>query len=154
MASATQWAWIWASSKRWWRTGKPGVRPWGHKESDMTKQLNNNNFLPKVARPWSSFWSEFWFCVPPSCSISCIRIRSLGTQKCHLDVIWGLSDLWNVWELFHTPNPRLKGMLLPPQDFWEFLGAHNLRWHSGKESACQCRRLKRWGLNPWVRKIP
>ena len=23
----------------------------GHKESDMTEQLNNNNFLPKVARP-------------------------------------------------------------------------------------------------------
>ena len=24
---------------------------------------------------------------------------------------------------------------------------------SGKESACQCRRLKRYGFNPWVRKI-
>ena len=28
------------------------------------------------------------------------------------------------------------------------------RQHSGKESACQCRRLKRRGLYPWVRKIP
>ena len=27
------------------------------------------------------------------------------------------------------------------------------RWHSGKESACQCKRLKRWGFNPWVGKI-
>ena len=25
MASPTQWTWVWASSKRWWRTGKPGV---------------------------------------------------------------------------------------------------------------------------------
>jgi len=25
------------------------------------------------------------------------------------------------------------------------------RWHSGKESACQCRRHR---LDPWVRKIP
>ena len=25
MASLTHWAWIWASSGRWWRTGKPGV---------------------------------------------------------------------------------------------------------------------------------
>ena len=25
MASLTQWTWIWASSRRWWRTGKPGV---------------------------------------------------------------------------------------------------------------------------------
>ena len=28
------------------------------------------------------------------------------------------------------------------------------RWHSGKESACQCGRLKRCALDPWVRKIP
>ena len=25
MASPTQWAWVWAKSRRWWRTGKPGV---------------------------------------------------------------------------------------------------------------------------------
>ena len=28
------------------------------------------------------------------------------------------------------------------------------RWHSGKETACQCRRYKRGGLDPWVGKIP
>ena len=25
MASSTQWTWVWASSGRWWRTGKPGM---------------------------------------------------------------------------------------------------------------------------------
>ena len=25
MASPTQWTWIWASSRKWWRTGEPGV---------------------------------------------------------------------------------------------------------------------------------
>ena len=25
MASATQWTWVWANSRRWWRTGKCGV---------------------------------------------------------------------------------------------------------------------------------
>ena len=25
MASSTQWTWVWATSGRWWRTGKPGV---------------------------------------------------------------------------------------------------------------------------------
>ena len=25
MESPTQWTWVWASSGRWWRTGKPGV---------------------------------------------------------------------------------------------------------------------------------
>ena len=29
-----------------------------------------------------------------------------------------------------------------------------LRWLSGKEPSCQCRRVKRHGFNPWVRKIP
>ena len=25
---------------------------------------------------------------------------------------------------------------------------------NGKEPACQCKRLKRWGSDPWFRKIP
>ena len=28
------------------------------------------------------------------------------------------------------------------------------RWHSGKESTCQCRRHKRHGFDPWVKKVP
>ena len=28
------------------------------------------------------------------------------------------------------------------------------RWISGKEPACQCRRHKKHGFNPWARKIP
>ena len=42
--------------------------------------------------------------------------------------------------------------------FWYFIVAilplGLLRWFSGKEPACQCRRHKRCGFNPWVRKIP
>ena len=29
-----------------------------------------------------------------------------------------------------------------------------IRWHSGEESSCQCRRYERCRFNPWVRKIP
>jgi len=29
-----------------------------------------------------------------------------------------------------------------------------LRWYSGKEFACQCRRHKRWRFDPWVGKTP
>ena len=25
MASSTRWTWVWESSRRWWRTGRPGV---------------------------------------------------------------------------------------------------------------------------------
>ena len=37
-------------------------------------------------------------------------------------------------------------LLIKPTD-----GLRLPRWHSGKESACQCRRH---GLNPWVKMIP
>ena len=40
MASLTLWTWVWASSRSWWWTGKPGVlQSMGRKESDMTERL-------------------------------------------------------------------------------------------------------------------
>ena len=38
MASLTQWIWVWASSGRWWRTGKPDVL---HRVSKCWIQLSN-----------------------------------------------------------------------------------------------------------------
>ena len=40
MESLTQWAWVWANSRRWLGTGKPGMLQF--RESDMTLWLNNN----------------------------------------------------------------------------------------------------------------
>ena len=41
---------------------------------------------------------------------------------------------------------------------WSFLLiplCHGLpKWLSGEEPACQCRRCRRHGFNPWIRKIP
>ena len=40
MASPSQWTWVWASSGRGWRTGRPGVlQPQGGSESDTTEWL-------------------------------------------------------------------------------------------------------------------
>ena len=37
MASPTQWTWVWTSSRRWWRTGKPGgLQSWGSEEWNTT----------------------------------------------------------------------------------------------------------------------
>ena len=46
MASSTKWTWAWASSGRWWRTGKLGSAAihWVA-ESDTTERLNNNHML-------------------------------------------------------------------------------------------------------------
>ena len=43
----TQWTWIWASSGRWWRTGKPGMlQSMGLQSWDTTEWLNNISFSP------------------------------------------------------------------------------------------------------------
>ena len=34
------------------------------------------------------------------------------------------------------------------------LKCRQVRWCSGKESSCQCRRSKRCGFDPWIGKIP
>ena len=45
MPSQTQWTWVWANFRRWWRTRKTGVlySSWSGKELDTTEGLNNNN---------------------------------------------------------------------------------------------------------------
>ena len=44
VVAPTQWTWVWASSGRWWRTGKPGVlQPMGCKKLDTNEWLNYNN---------------------------------------------------------------------------------------------------------------
>ena len=38
------WAWVWASSRTWWRAGKPGIlQSMSYKESSMTEWPNNSN---------------------------------------------------------------------------------------------------------------
>ena len=56
MASPTQRAWIWASSRRWGRTGKPRVQQSiGSTESNMTERLNNSNV---TWNKWITFISK------------------------------------------------------------------------------------------------
>ena len=47
MASPTQWTWVWASSRRWWRTGMC-CSLWGQEELDTTEQMNNNNIFTSI----------------------------------------------------------------------------------------------------------
>ena len=46
VASPTRWTWVWASSRSWWWTGRPGgCSPWGRKESDTTERLNWTEYI-------------------------------------------------------------------------------------------------------------
>ena len=59
MGSLTQWTWVWASSGRWWRTGKPRCcNPQGGKESDVAERLNNNTMgVPQFVCLSTSWWT-------------------------------------------------------------------------------------------------
>ena len=48
MASPTQWTWVWASSRRWWRTGKPGAL------QSMGPQKVEHNWAILYISLWSS----------------------------------------------------------------------------------------------------
>ena len=51
MASLTQWICIWVNSRSWWWTGTC-FSPWGHKESDMTEQLNWTELTYLTMKQW------------------------------------------------------------------------------------------------------
>ena len=76
VASLTQWTGVWASSRRWWRTGKPG----GCEESDMTEQLNNKWLFIFIDVITPIFWIFFssldvWTALKVKVkSLSCVRL--------------------------------------------------------------------------------
>ena len=61
---------------------------------------------------------------------------------------------WCSWSSDSSSEKRLSPLC---SSFSRFFGTSGFfvvpRWYSGKEYACQCRRCKRHGFNPWVRKI-
>ena len=64
MASPTRWTCVWASSRSWWWTGKPGVLQFmGQKESDMTAtKLNWCDLLIIAWSPQQWFFSLWGLC--------------------------------------------------------------------------------------------
>ena len=61
MASLTWWTWVWASSRSWWRIGKPGIlQSTGSQEvgHDWATELNwiwNNRSLPAFQKTFHCF---------------------------------------------------------------------------------------------------
>jgi len=67
MASLTQWTWVWANSRIWWRTGKPGVL------QSMGLQRVRHDLAMKCngVKPGEK-WVWFWFgdgCLLAICSM-------------------------------------------------------------------------------------
>ena len=56
LASLTQWTWVWASSRRWWRAGKPGVL----QSMDMTEQLTREGKVRRLKRSRDKYTYWLW----------------------------------------------------------------------------------------------
>ena len=51
MASSTQWTWIWANSRKYWRTGKPGMLQF------MRSQRVGHDWTTEQQRTGQHYWS-------------------------------------------------------------------------------------------------
>ena len=66
MASLIQWTWVWANSRRWWRTGRPGIlqsmgsQRVGHNWATEQQLLSIDRFLLVKMRFIGSRW---WRCL-------------------------------------------------------------------------------------------
>ena len=81
-----------------------------------------------------------------------LRYWCLGLQ--HMDFsgkLWSIKLLQKT--IFYTVGTACT-QTERGQTVWYILGTRLPRWHSGKESACQCRRCKRCRFDPGVGKIP
>ena len=65
MASLTQWTWVWASSRSWWWTGKPGVlQSIGSQRVEHDWAIELTEFKVRKKPPGSNInlWNEGWIC--------------------------------------------------------------------------------------------
>ena len=125
MSSPTQWTWVWASSRNWQWTGKPGVlSPWGYRELDTTEwqtwtELNAFSYpitlllpiLRKSLRRFCSRWPKFmlfffFFNLSVNHRNKLVTIFSM--------YVYVLSCVWFLW-----PHRLVPTRLLCP---WNFPG--------------------------------
>ena len=86
MASLTQWTWIWANSRREWKTGKPGVLQsmgWQRAGHNSATKQQQPTLLLEAMRAAKSGWSENATCThsrvtdPPGPRLA---VRCMGAQ--------------------------------------------------------------------------
>ena len=101
MASLMQWTWTWANSRRWWRTGKPGMlqdmgsqgvrHDWVTEQASLiltTTHEEHNTVIP--FHRWRQ-WDTGCGSVAKSCPPLCNPMDCSTPHPCHWD-IWGLNN--------------------------------------------------------------
>ena len=65
MASRTQWTWVWASSRGWWRTGKPGML------QSLRSQTVGHDWAAEQHKRKSSYCKALWV----NCEVSRTQVE-------------------------------------------------------------------------------
>ena len=135
MASPTRWTWIWASSRRWWRTGKPGVlqsmrvQRVGHDwatgqqhtqgECRMKREAELGVMLPQDKEGWQFPGNhqkqkerpgDRFSQLSERVSAAHTLISDFSSQIYKMIYFWGLSHLvcgtW-LWQVLETTTPAV-----------------------------------------------
>ena len=127
MASPTQWTWVWASSRRWWRTGKPGAlqsmgsQSWTRLSNWTTKHLDCFAVVKKNSVSYHYIYSLL-FAFLPFCFSSfdgCLKGKLLGQKVwiLFLKIYWVfLNASFYRWEI-QLPTIRPKASS-PDFEYW------------------------------------
>ena len=95
MASLTLWTWVWANSRRQWRTGKPGMlQSMGSQrvEHDLATEQNPNlQQKTQLNDPESSSIWRFWFSAHPTLKV--LRQGEKNTNRRENE------GCWQIWQL-------------------------------------------------------
>ena len=88
MTSPSRWTWVWASSKSWWWTRKPGMLlPMGSKESGTTERLTELGSLCQKSRTEIGMLFTYsfmgWFCVCV-CSVAKLCLILCDSMDCSM----------------------------------------------------------------------
>ena len=108
-AFATQWTWVWVSSRSWWWTGKPGVLQSMRSQrvgQDWATELNWTDPLRRNQDPDP----RLYYCFLTASPLSLHPLPSLISNCLNLSVgTWGRKFLEAEWSLF-SANKKIAGL--------------------------------------------
>ena len=112
------------------------------------RPIVNRHFSPALKSSQGCETREDWHLLLPSMSEGSPTLRPYQVNS-----LVGVSE--NRLEGIMMPLLQGAGRVTSCQGSSKPVGIPGLpRWHSGKESTCQCRRHGRLGFHPWIGKIP
>ena len=137
IASLTRWTWAWASSGKWWRTGKPavlqsmGLQRVGHDWATEQQQqsLKWKADLPPGLNLEMKSWTQL-FSNPQN---------SAASPAAELEASYLQLDLWALGTPFHLPGRTSLPYLTWTRCLW---GAHRSPWDSNY--------VQSWSVEPVI----